>query len=106
MGVNPVMIHNVGFGIIGGLIAAGLSFICVGVTHHYSKEELIKIPEEVKVPEKIKIPEKMPEARKPILPPKTIAPVTTGDFNYCPECGTQIEVPNASFCTECGHKFI
>lgn len=99
MSVNPVMIHNVGFGIIGGFIAAGLSFISVGVTHHYSKEELIKIPE------KVKVPEKMPEAEKPILPAKTVAPITSAEFNYCPGCGTKIEVPNANFCTECGHQF-
>ncbi|MFX1295437.1 MAG: zinc ribbon domain-containing protein [Promethearchaeota archaeon] len=104
--IGNTPIHYIGFGIIGGLIAAGLSFISVGATHHYSKEELIKIPRKVEVPEKVIAQEKMPKAEKPILISEMIAPVTTGDFNYCPECGTKIEIPNANFCTECGHQFI
>ncbi len=98
--IGDTPLHYIGFGIIGGFIAAGLSFISIIVTHHYSKEELIKIPERVKVPEK------MPEAEKQILPPKTVAPITSAEFKYCPECGTQIEGPNANFCTNCGHQFI
>ncbi len=104
--IGDTPLHYIGFGIIGGFIAAGLSFISIGVTHHYSKEELIKIPRKVEVTEKIIAPEKMPKAEKPILTSEMIAPVTTGDFNYCPECGTKIEIPNANFCTECGHQFI
>jgi len=110
--IGDTPLHYIGFGIIGGFIAAGLSFISICATHHYSKEELIKIPrkveviEKVKVPEKIVAPERIPEAEKPILKSEMIAPVTTGDFNYCPACGTKIEVPNANFCTECGNQFI
>ncbi|MFX0018238.1 MAG: zinc ribbon domain-containing protein [Promethearchaeota archaeon] len=104
IGIMPL--HYIGFGIIGGFIAAGLSFICIGVAHHYSKEELIKIPEIAKVPEKIEAPEMIPEIEKPILPPKAVAPITSAEFKYCPECGTKVEVPNANFCTECGHQFI
>lgn len=92
--IGDTPIHYIGFGIIGGFIAAGLSFISVGVSHHYSKGELIKIPK------------KIPEAEKPILPPKTVTPITSTELNYCPACGTKIEVPNANFCTECGHQFI
>ncbi|MFX0024898.1 MAG: zinc ribbon domain-containing protein [Candidatus Hermodarchaeota archaeon] len=97
--VGSTPLHYIGFGIIGGFIAAGLSFISVGVTHRHSKEELITIPEKVKVPEKI------PEAEKPILYPKALPPITSADFNYCPECGTK-KVLNANFCTECGRQFI
>ncbi len=100
MSVNPVWIHNVSFGIIGGFIAAGLSFVSAGVAHRFSKRELITVPE------KVKAPEKMPEAEKLILPTKTVIPITSVELNYCPACGKKIEVPNANFCTECGHQFI
>ncbi|MFW9945327.1 MAG: zinc ribbon domain-containing protein [Candidatus Odinarchaeota archaeon] len=95
-----MQLHYVGFGIIGGIIAVVLSFITIGVTHHYSKGELITIPE------KVKIPEKIPKIEKPILPTKTVNPIEPTKLNYCPACGKKIEVPDANFCTECGHQFI
>lgn len=104
--IGNMPLHYIGFGIIGGFIAAGLSFISICVAHHYSKQELIKIPRKVEVTEKVIAPEKILEAEKLILPPKTVAPITSVELNYCPACGKKIEVPNANFCTECGHQFI
>jgi hypothetical protein len=105
--IGNTPLHYVGFAIIGGFIAVGLSFISIGVTHHYAKEDLITIPkrEPIAIPEKVRVPEKMPEAEEIILPTKTVKAITSSGLNYCPACGKKIEVPSANFCTDCGHRF-
>ena len=113
--IGNMPLHYVGFAIIGGFIAVGLSFISIGVSHHYAKEELITIPkrepiaipekERIAIPEKDRVSERMPEAEEIILPTETVTPKTSSGLNYCPACGKKVEVPNANFCTDCGHRF-
>ena len=81
--------HNVGFGIIGGFMAAGLTFLGVGMTSYYSKER----------------PEKVIKAKEPVLPSEEKGTVTKTELLFCSECGSKIEDPNLKICTNCGHKF-
>ena len=88
MGVS-ISIHQVGFGIIGGFIAAGLTFLGVGLAHHYSKQR----------------PEKVAKTIEAVLPSEKTEPIVKGDFLFCSECGAKIEDPNLKFCGNCGHEF-
>lgn len=81
--------HGVGFGIIGGFIAAGLTFLGVGLASYYSKER----------------PEKVIKAKKPVLPSEEKGTVSKTELLFCSECGSKIEDPNLKVCTNCGHKF-
>ncbi len=81
--------HNVGFGIIGGFMAAGLAFLAVGMATYYSKERT----------------EKVTKVKEPILPSEEKSTVTKTELLFCSECGSKIEDPNLKVCTNCGHKF-
>ena len=83
-----ITIHSVGFGIIGGFIAAGLSFLGVGLAHYYSKQR----------------PEIIPKPIEPVLPSEKIKPMAKDNWLFCPECGAKIEDPNLKFCGKCGHE--
>jgi len=80
---------NPGFGIISLIISAALSFIGVGVFQYYSKRK-----EDI-------VPLRM-ETGKDYIP---ISKTTMGSLKYCPECGFQNLLTDASFCTNCGFKF-
>ncbi len=84
-----ISIHNVGFGIIGGFIAAVLSFIGMGAAHYFSKQR----------------PEKIPKTVVPATPIEKVEPIAKTDFLFCSECGAKIEDPNLKFCGNCGHEF-
>ncbi|MFX0018301.1 MAG: zinc ribbon domain-containing protein [Promethearchaeota archaeon] len=88
-GIHIMTIHNVGFGIIGGFIAAALSFIGMGAAHYFSKQR----------------PEKISKSIEPILPSEKVEPTGKTDFIFCPECGAKIEDPNLKFCGNCGYEF-
>jgi len=81
--------HNAGFGVIGGFIAAGLTFLGVGLASYYSKER----------------PEKVPKTIKPVVPSEEKGPVTKTELLFCSECGAKIEDPNLKFCGNCGHEY-
>jgi len=87
MGIG-LTVHNVSFGIIGGFIAAGLSFLGVGLAHYYSKQR----------------PEIIAKPIEPVLPSEKTEPIAKSDFLFCPECGAKIEDPNLKFCGNCGHE--
>ena len=82
-------IHKVGFGVIGGFIAAVLSFLGVGLAQYYSKQR----------------PEIIPKPIEPVLPSEEKGPVTKAELLFCSECGAKIEDPNLKFCGNCGHEF-
>lgn len=82
-------LHSPGFGVIGGFLAAGISFIAAGAAHYYSKERKVKIPEKKEVVPTIKEP----------------TPSETPELKFCPECGAEIEDPNIKFCGKCGFEF-
>ena len=84
-----IRIHNVGFGIIGGIIAAVLSFVGMGTAHYFSKQR----------------PEKISKTVVPVTPSEKLEPIDKSDFIFCPECGVKIEDPNLKFCGNCGHEF-
>lgn len=92
-GFNQNWMHLVGFGIIGGFIASGFSFVSAGVCHHFSKEESAEIVE------------KIPELKEKALTPELITPISKVRFKYCPECGAKITYLNANFCINCGYAF-
>ncbi|MFX1460616.1 MAG: hypothetical protein ACFFBT_14215, partial [Promethearchaeota archaeon] len=73
-GVVCFNMHNVGFGIIGGFLAAGLAFLGVGLATYYSKER----------------PEKVIQAKEPVLPSEEKGTVTKTELLFCSECGTKI----------------
>ncbi len=80
--------HNVGFGIIGGFIAAGIVFLGVGMATYYSKERT----------------EKITKAKEPVLPSEEKGTVPKTELLFCSECGSKIEDPNLKICANCGHK--
>ncbi|MFX1259862.1 MAG: zinc ribbon domain-containing protein [Promethearchaeota archaeon] len=88
-GITILNIHNVGFGIIGGIIAAVLSFVGMGTAHYFSKQR----------------PEKIPKPIETVLPSEEKVPVAKTELLFCSECGAKIEDPNLKFCGNCGHEF-
>ena len=80
--------HSVGFGIIGGFLAAGLAFLAVGLAAYYSKER----------------PDKPLKVKEPALPSGKQETVTKTELLFCSECGAKIEDPNLKFCGKCGHE--
>lgn len=82
-------LHSVGFGVIGGFIAAGIAFGAVGAASYYSKERPMKAPKE--------------KEGTPIA--KEAPPVKESELKFCPECGAEIEDPNIKFCGKCGFEF-
>ncbi|MFX0026375.1 MAG: zinc ribbon domain-containing protein [Candidatus Hermodarchaeota archaeon] len=84
-----ISIHRVGFGIIGGFIAAVLSFLGVGLAHYYSKQR----------------PEIISKPIEPTLISEEKTPVAKTELLFCTECGAKIEDPNMKFCGNCGHEF-
>ena len=86
---GSIPLHNVGFGIIGAFISAGIAFGGMGAAHYYSKERPVKIPE-----------------KKEVIPPtKEPSPPVKAEFDTCPECGAKIEDPSIKFCGKCGFEF-
>ena len=82
-------LHNPGFGVIGGFIAAALSFGGAGAAYHYSKEKTREIPKK----EKIKTPTPKPSSTEALK------------LNKCPECGAEIIDPEIKYCGNCGYEF-
>lgn len=82
-------LHKVGFGIIGGFIAAAFAFGCAGAAEYYSKERPKKIPKKKKI--------------VPLKEKKTIS--KTSKFKFCPECGLNVKDPNEKSCQKCGFEF-
>ena len=88
-GGMSINLHTVGFGLIGGFIAAVIAFGGAGAAHYYSKEREVIVPE-----------------KKEIGPP-TKEPIAseTPELKFCPECGAEIEDPDIKFCGKCGFEF-
>jgi len=82
-------LHTVGFGLIGGFLAAAIAFGAAGAASYYSKERKEKIP---------KIEEISPPTEEASPPEKT-------GFEFCPECGAKIEDSEIKFCGKCGFEF-
>jgi len=84
-GLN-INLHTVGFGLIGGFLAAGLAYGGAGAARYYSKEREVIVPE-----------------KKEIIPPtKEPTASETPELKFCPECGAEIEDPDIKFCGKCG----
>ena len=85
MGIS-ISLHTVGFGFIGGILAAILAFGGAGAARYYSKEREVMVPEK----KEIAYPTKGPTASE------------TPDLKFCPECGAELEDPDIKFCGKCG----
>jgi len=83
-----ISLHIVGFGLIGGFLAAGLAYGGAGAARYYSKERKVIVPE-----------------KKEIIPPTKEPPASeTLELKFCPECGAKIEDPEIKFCGKCGFE--
>ena len=82
-------LHTVGFGFIGGILAAILAFGAAGAASYYSKERKEKIPKKEEI---------SPPTEETSPPEKT-------EFEFCPECGAKIEDSEIKFCGKCGFEF-
>ncbi|MFW9946664.1 MAG: zinc ribbon domain-containing protein [Candidatus Odinarchaeota archaeon] len=84
-----IKMHSVGFGIIGGFLAAALAFLGVGLANYYLKER----------------PQKVPKTTKPIVSSEEKGVIAKTELLFCSECGAKIEDSNLKFCGNCGHEF-
>jgi len=85
-GGMSINLHTVGFGLIGGFLAAGISFGGAGAAKYYSKEREVVISDKK---------EKLPLTKEPTTS-------ETSELKFCPECGAEIEDPDIKFCGKCG----
>lgn len=91
--------YNPGFAVIAPFIGGGLALLGGIIGKAIGTQEVIERP---KVIPQVERPAPVAEAPAPTPTPATEEPRV---MRFCPECGTKIDQPDATFCAVCGHKF-
>jgi hypothetical protein len=87
MGIT-VTLHNIGFGVVGGFLAAILAFSGAGAAYYYSKKPKVTIQDKIETKTSV----------------ETKIPLEVAKLKYCPNCGVEIDDLSLKFCGICGYK--